>query len=241
MISILFVDDDPQSREFFQAQFRSLDCVVRVADSAPRALELIYDNEPDLIFCDIFMPQMDGFQFKKFLDARKNIPVVFLSVTNLEGKAILSGAVDFISKPLDKDSCLKVVMNLLREKAAKATILVVDDEEDFRSVLESILSESYNVKTAENGEAALNILNDGGVDLIITDVHMPVMNGIDLVKRVRNSADLQNIPIIVQTSDLALANSSLWVELNVERSMRKDDFTLWLENVVSKYGMELQN
>jgi len=64
-------------------------------------------------------------------------------------------------------------------------VLIVDDEAQMRSLLEDLLDEDYEVMTASNGSEALQRLQEGGAELVITDLVMPTMNGIDLVMAVR--------------------------------------------------------
>ncbi len=79
------------------------------------------------------------------------------------------------------------------------SILIVDDTADLRESLCEFLSmEGYNVSTASNGEQALKLLMAGtATDLIITDVVMPVMDGIELVRTLRQHQSLQSIPVII--------------------------------------------
>lgn len=66
------------------------------------------------------------------------------------------------------------------------TILIVDDEEALREALVKILEDDgYEVIAAESGERAIEILHDYPVDLMLTDIRMPGMSGIDLLKKVR--------------------------------------------------------
>ena len=68
---------------------------------------------------------------------------------------------------------------------SKINILVVDDEESMRTILKDILVEQgYDVDTAENGAVGVEKFRDKHFDLIISDVHMPVMNGFEFVKTV---------------------------------------------------------
>lgn len=64
-------------------------------------------------------------------------------------------------------------------------VLIVDDEAQMRGLLEDLLEDDYQVLTASNGAEALQLLEQGGAELIITDLVMPKMNGIDLVMAVR--------------------------------------------------------
>ena len=78
-------------------------------------------------------------------------------------------------------------------------ILVVDDEPSMRKVLSRLLERAgYSVETAENGEHALDRLQDGGIDLVITDIRMPVMDGMELLGAM--APNLPDIPVIVITA-----------------------------------------
>lgn len=74
-------------------------------------------------------------------------------------------------------------------------ILVVDDEYQITRVLKrSFLAHRYDVRTASNGESALDLFNDFHPDLLITDLSMPEMNGIELCREIRK---ISKIPIII--------------------------------------------
>jgi two-component system nitrogen regulation response regulator NtrX len=69
-----------------------------------------------------------------------------------------------------------------------STILVVDDEQGIREVLQDVLAdEGHRVITVEDGFRALEILEQGSVDLVILDVWLPNMGGIDVLKRIRDN------------------------------------------------------
>lgn len=77
-------------------------------------------------------------------------------------------------------------------------ILVVDDKQSLSELVAQFLGQSYDVITVENGLAAISWLHEGNMpDLIITDLEMPVMNGFELIKRVRQTGVFSDIPIIV--------------------------------------------
>ena len=77
----------------------------------------------------------------------------------------------------------------------KNTILVVDDEAEIRNLLEIYLSnEGYEVIKASNGEEAIEIVNSNYIKLIVLDVMMPKMDGIETCKRIREK---MNIPILM--------------------------------------------
>jgi DNA-binding NtrC family response regulator len=75
-------------------------------------------------------------------------------------------------------------------------ILLVDDEQDFSQLMMFWLeSKGYSVVTAMDGEAAIEALKKEKVDIVLTDLRMPKMDGVDLIKKIRESD--KNMPIIV--------------------------------------------
>jgi signal transduction histidine kinase/ActR/RegA family two-component response regulator len=80
----------------------------------------------------------------------------------------------------------------------RPVIMVVEDNADMRKYISHIISGTYDVILAENGQAALNILLKGTrPDLIVSDVMMPLMDGYDLVSAVKNNPRFSDIPVIL--------------------------------------------
>ncbi len=81
-------------------------------------------------------------------------------------------------------------------------VLTVDDSATVRSVLRMTLEkEGYEIIEAENGKRALEIFPDTGVDMVVTDLNMPEMDGIDLIKEVRKKPGARFMPIIMLTTE----------------------------------------
>ncbi len=81
-------------------------------------------------------------------------------------------------------------------------IMSVDDSASIRQMVSFTLKgEGYDVVEAEDGQDAINKLNSDLVDLIITDLNMPNMNGIDLIKAVRQDPAKKFLPIILLTTE----------------------------------------
>ncbi len=87
------------------------------------------------------------------------------------------------------------------KKEAKKRILVVEDSAISRELLKGIMiEEGYEVLTAEDGVEALRILRSEPVDLVITDIQMPNMDGITLTREIRGDPKLKDLPIVIVTS-----------------------------------------
>lgn len=81
-------------------------------------------------------------------------------------------------------------------------ILAVDDSKTMRDMVSFTLKKAgFDVAEAEDGRAALSILNGGKFDLIITDLNMPNMDGISLIKNVRGGSQHRAVPILILTTE----------------------------------------
>lgn len=83
----------------------------------------------------------------------------------------------------------------VEEGSKRGTILIVEDNEELRQYLVNGLSDQFNMLETENGQKALDLLKDEDVDLIVTDVMMPVMDGVKLCKWVKQNLRTCHIPV----------------------------------------------
>ena len=96
---------------------------------------------------------------------------------------------------ISDDEKLEKEENTDDEGGKRGTILVVEDNRELRQYIVNSLSAFFNLLEAENGQKALYILKDQEVDLIITDVMMPVMDGVKLCKLVKQNLRTCHIPV----------------------------------------------
>jgi DNA-binding response OmpR family regulator len=82
----------------------------------------------------------------------------------------------------------------------RSTILVVEDNAELNRFIAEEINQTYNVMVAYNGKEAISILEKEKIQLIISDIMMPVMDGIELLKKVKNTAEWSNIPVILLTA-----------------------------------------
>lgn len=85
----------------------------------------------------------------------------------------------------------------LKKKATQKTILVIEDDETMRMALKRIFeSESYAVKLASDGTQLSHVLDDTPIDLIVLDIGLPWVNGLELAQLLKEHEYLKNIPLI---------------------------------------------
>lgn len=104
-------------------------------------------------------------------------------------------------------------------------ILIIDDSSIVRQVLIKTLSlckaDVKAVFEAENGQQALEILQKEWIDLIFLDINMPVMNGIEFMKRLRADQDFANTPVIVVSTEGNRERKAELADLDVKAYLRK--------------------
>jgi signal transduction histidine kinase/ligand-binding sensor domain-containing protein/DNA-binding response OmpR family regulator len=93
-----------------------------------------------------------------------------------------------------------LVGNNVESDAEKPTILYVDDNKDLIENMADYFTDNYNIYTAENGEIGIEMANKLQPDVIISDVVMPIMNGLELCKTLKNDLKTSHIPIILLTA-----------------------------------------
>ena len=119
------------------------------------------------------------------------------------------------------------------EQRKEYTVLVVEDNKDLRKYLYTILSEHYNVLLAENGKAGLLMTRTELPDFIITDVTMPVMDGITMVQEIKQDHELSQIPIIILSAKASVQDRLKGFEMGVDAYMTKPFSTEYLLGRIS--------
>ena len=101
------------------------------------------------------------------------------------------------------------------------TLLLVEDNESMRSFIFERLEALFTVETAVNGQEALDILRSNHIDLVISDIMMPVMNGYELCKEIKADIDLCHIPVIFLTAKNDLESKINGLKIGAEAYVEK--------------------
>ena len=103
-----------------------------------------------------------------------------------------------------------------------ARILVADDEEDIQAFTTRVLTrEGHDVTLADDGEEALELLNEHDYDLVILDIMMPNKNGLEVVQYMKKTERLQNVPILLFSASGPIYNLTIEVKEMVDYYIRK--------------------
>jgi two-component system chemotaxis response regulator CheY len=105
------------------------------------------------------------------------------------------------------------------------TVMVVDDSETIRQVLERTLALTKlpvdAVLHASNGKQALELLQHQWVDIVFTDINMPLMNGVELIQKMKNSAEYMAIPTVVVSTEGSVTRIEELKQLGICGYLRK--------------------
>ena len=140
MFHILVVDDDKNTRMYFEAVLTSNNYTVTVAKNGEEALDVMDKEHIDLVVLDIMMPKMDGYEFTKTLrECDNNLPILMVSAKQMpadKNKGFAVGTDDYMTKPVDQEEFLYRIKALLRRAqiANERKIVIGDVVIDYNSL-----------------------------------------------------------------------------------------------------------
>ncbi len=157
---------------------------------------------------------------------------------------------DFLVRSSESDS-LAISINdeivdesLTKSNTETPVLLIVDDNEDIRTFIKQALKNQYTIYTANNGAKALELLQNISPKIIITDVMMPVMDGIELCKIIKTKKETSHIPVVMLTAKLSQENEIAGLKTGADAYIRKpfdiELLELKLSNILS-HREELRN
>lgn len=128
-----------------------------------------------------------------------------------------------------------------KEKKYDNTLLYVEDDEVIREALKKILSRKFNkIFTAENGKEGLDLFNANKIEIVITDIQMPVMNGLEMLRRIKSIN--KKIPIIITTAfdDTKYFIEAIDIGVNsfVQKPVNVTNFWQAVENSIRLINLE---
>lgn len=200
---VLVIEDDPISLRLLESTLHTAGYEVLTAASGKNAIDILDRSDPvDIVVSDIVMPVMDGFHLLSYLKAESKysrIPVLLCSSLNdvvSVKKSVALGASGFIAKPIEPNRLVEKVKQM-ESRVAPGT-LVVDDEELIQSLLKRMLErEGLKVFLASSGEEALELLRTQRIKVVLSDIVMPGMNGLELLIRIKE--DFQDVKVFLIT------------------------------------------
>ncbi|MDA0763248.1 MAG: PAS-domain containing protein [Proteobacteria bacterium] len=236
--TVLIIDDDPTVSELMKRQLLKESYNVVIATNGKEGIRLARDLKPDVITLDILMPEMDGWSVLRTLKADpevSDIPVIMASILDEKNKGFSLGAADFLSKPVQKEYLMKSIRNLIGDRE-NLKICLIEDDDSLRFTIKEILEkQGVKVIDAENGKIGMSILQNEDIkpDLILLDLMMPIMNGFEFLKIIRET-ELSSIPILVLTGADLNEEERKFLSGETHRILEKSDDTL--STIINEVG-----
>jgi signal transduction histidine kinase/DNA-binding response OmpR family regulator len=220
--TLLVVEDSDPAVIQLQDIFAAPAYRILVARNGHEALEMFQHTLPDAILLDLMMPGMDGFELLKTVrnvDRTAHLPVLILTakaITKEELRFLKSNHVhQLIQKgDINRAELLEAVASLFKpatEKAArpqperqtiagKPRVLVVEDNPDNMLTVKALMAADFTIIEATDGQAAVQQARKHQPHLILMDIALPGMDGIQAFKEIRQDTACQGIPVIALTA-----------------------------------------
>lgn len=259
-IRLLLVDDE---EEFLLATSQALGrrgFAVSVAPNGVTALEKISKESFDIVVLDVKMPDIDGIEvFNQIRNRLAELPVLLLTGHPSISDAFQTskqGIADYLSKPIDIDE----LANRAREAVAKArtqaaggdavgdasdtagpiNVLIVDDETELLESLQRVFTRrNITTFTAESGPEALDLLQRELVDIMVLDVKMPGMDGLEVLRRVKTKHP--SIQVILLSGHPSVEAALEGVKLGASEYLKKPPQISKLVETIKRLFRERQD
>ncbi|RRH87318.1 response regulator [Variovorax beijingensis] len=252
---VLVIEDEPQFAHILYDLAHELGYRCLVAHGAADGFELAHQFLPDAILLDMRLPDSTGLgllQRLKDSPQTRHIPIHVVSAADdAQAAALHMGAIGYAQKPATRAELMQVFARLEEKltQKVKAVLLVEDDGLQRESVIRLIGDEDIEIAAVGSGEEALELLRRRVFDCMITDLHLPDMQGGELLKRMASEEIVSFPPVIVYTGrnltrgeEAELQRYSRSIIIKGARSPERllDEVTLFLHKVEAELSSERQ-
>lgn len=212
---ILIVDDELEFSEDVKETLEKEGYTVFCASDRDLAEKEVRQHEPDAIILGTIMPRGDAFQFHKWLKQTlgfSNLPIMVINAA--PDKQLTKGwrkdegmqcdAEDFLAKPVAPVALLPRIKNLLDRVTKKIRLLIVDDHAVVRDGIRSVITLQRDMQVvgeAVNGQEAVNKVGELLPDVVVMDIVMPVMNGLDAAREISQHYKSVKVLMLTQYDD----------------------------------------
>ncbi|MGA9253638.1 MAG: response regulator [Roseobacter sp.] len=223
--TVLIVDDEEDARSAAAAIVKAEGYDVLIAGNAEVGLRMAREQKPDAVILDVIMPERDGWSMLKEMKSDPilcEMPVILATIVADREMGLAFGAVEHLTKPIDPSVLVKT-LNAIADGQEK-DVLIVDDDVATRNLFRRILTrEGWNVREASDGRRALTQLETRKPTLMVLDIMMPHVDGFDVLKSVRATEGLSDLPVIVATSKDLTREELSWLKDNTSEVIRKGE------------------
>lgn len=212
---ILIVDDELDFTEALKATLEKEGYTVVAVDDRDEAEKAVRHHEPDMIVLGTIMPRGDAFLFHKWLKQTlgfSSLPIMVINAAPEQqlvkgwrrDEGMQCDAEDLLAKPVEPEALVPRIQKLLDRTTKKIRILIVDDHAVVRDGIRSVLTLQRDMQVvgeAVNGKEALEKTEELLPDVVVMDIVMPVMNGLDAAKEICREHKPAKVLMLTQYDD----------------------------------------
>jgi len=218
---VLIIEDSPAAAEQLSRYLQELDVETIAHPQGDGSVALAREMRPDVIFLDILLPASSGWDVLAQLKDdphTRDIPVLIVSVVDEQARAMALGAAGYLVKPITRQQVQaaleQIGMQPVRgepqvspvgtayEQAPNRPVILLaeDNQANITTMADYLLVKGYQVVVARNGAEAIEQAMELQPDLILMDIQMPGMDGLETTRRIRADGELADIPLIALTA-----------------------------------------
>ena len=214
-IKILIVDDELEFTDALKTTLQNESYQVFTASDRLLAENMVRSKEPDMIILGTIIPRGDAFHFHKWTKQTmgfSNLPIMVINAP--PEKQLTKGwrmdegmqcdAEDFLAKPVEPKTLIPRIRVLLEGTTKKIRVLIVDDHDVVRDGVRSVLALQRDIQVvgeAINGEEAIAKTKELLPDVVVMDIVMPVMSGLDAAKEICQKYKASRVLMLTQYDD----------------------------------------
>ncbi len=223
--TVLVIDDQRSVRDLLRRMLEREGFAVATAATGSEGLLLAEKLKPCAITLDVMMPSMDGWTMLTKLKSNpelKDIPVIMVTMHAEQSRGYALGANHYLVKPVQRRELVELIGQYGSDGSEAGQVLIVEDDEPTRSLMKRLLlNEGWKVREATNGREALEIVDEMTPSLVLLDLMMPEMDGIQFLRRFREDDTNQDIPVIVVTAKELTAEEERRLQTQVTEILTK--------------------
>lgn len=237
MTKVLIVDFDEKMAHSFGDELKEEGYEVIYASSGKECLAKIKSKKPDAVLLEIKLPKEDGMSLLKTVkEQKKDLPILILTKEHdpdeLTEAAKLGATLYFVKDETSTYILSKWIKNLTSIKRVKepvapikhAKILLVEDDKLMVDLYQKTLNyEGFDLLTAENGVEGLAKSRLEKPDIILLDLMMPKMNGIEMLTKLKKNKETKLIPVVVLTNLVGTKHAEKAMKLGAVKYIVKSE------------------
>jgi len=222
---VLVIDDDQSTYTTLSGTLSERGFRVEWAGTGDAGLEAARQQRPQVIVLNINMPAKQGWAALALLKEHAEtaaIPVVMITSLEDPELGMALGATDYLVKPIHPAHLIRTVQRWLAPSNDNFTVLVVDDDDSMREIVERTLrGAGYQVASAANGNEGLLVVEARSPGLIVLDLMMPEMDGFEFLRRLKENPRHFHLPVVVATAKELTETEQRMLAESATRVIRK--------------------